>query len=80
LIIRTMSPEQPTGSDQKLLLGDLCIFANLAINLPETVSTFAASQAIAVWAPPPTRVVGGTIRGGLRLHLPSIPASAVMTG
>jgi hypothetical protein len=48
LVIRAMSHEQPAGTDQKFLLGDLCAFANFAINLPETVSTSATSQALAV--------------------------------
>ena len=38
-----MSPERPTGTVQKLFLSGLSVFANFAINMPEAVSTSAAS-------------------------------------
>jgi hypothetical protein len=43
LIYRMVFPESPAGTDQKLFLCDLCVSANFAINIPETVSTSAAS-------------------------------------
>jgi hypothetical protein len=42
LIYRVMSSERSPSTDQKLFLCDLCVSANFAINLPETVSTSAA--------------------------------------
>jgi hypothetical protein len=42
-IDRMMSPEDPIGTDQKLLLCDLCVSASFALNLQETVGTSAAS-------------------------------------
>jgi hypothetical protein len=38
-----MSPERATGTVQKLFLSGLSVFANFAINMPEAVSTSAAS-------------------------------------
>jgi hypothetical protein len=61
-------PKRPTGTVQKLLLCDLCVFANFAINIPETVSTCAASQALAARLPPVTHVVDQIYRGGLAFH------------
>ena len=51
-INRVMSPEHPAGTDLKFFLGDLCVSANLAMNLPETVSICAASQTLALRRPP----------------------------
>jgi hypothetical protein len=70
LIRRMMSPGRPNRTDQIFLLSDLCVFANLAIDLPETVSTCAASRTLAVPPPRSDETIPAVGSSGRRLLAP----------